>query len=164
MNKYIIGMILVIALAIPSVSAYDSSSPYTVTLDWDVPSDTTFSVALAGAEPDITFTCTAATEDLVEPDSQSASGSTPIAVIDNDGNVAMDFSCNLTAAKPSWAVLIVNDVNTHIGGDTFDTTAVEFGDNIAIAGSSDMYLWSNVTSAALGNTAKTIQINGYSHV
>lgn len=157
-------MIVMIAMLFPTASAYDASNPYTVTLQWDVPTDTTFGVNLAGAEITIDFTCPDATEDLIEPDSQSASGSTPIATVDNDGNVAMDFSCNLTATKPSWAVLIVNDANTHIGGNTFDTAAVEFADNIAISGSTDMYIWTNITSAALGNTQRTIQINGYQHV
>jgi len=158
----LLGM-FVIAFAMCSVmvSAYDADTPYTVTMQWIVPSDTSFTVSLAGAETTIDFDDNVVDKDskYVQPDSQDNSTSTPIAEITNTGNQNLDFSCNLTATKPSWAVLMVNNATDLATATTFDTTAVTIQDNVAAAATVDMYLWTNLTNADAGTTSRTFQIN-----
>lgn len=144
-------------------SALDDSNPFTCVLQWDIPNDTTFTITFAGGEVDVGFTHSGMTENLVEPDSQDASAETPIIVVTNAGNLALDFSCNLTAAKPSWATLLVGSSNLSASAVTFDTTKVEFLDNIAAAASGDMYIWTNITLGTAGNTQRTLHINTSAH-
>ncbi|MBD3252888.1 hypothetical protein GF386_04100 [Candidatus Pacearchaeota archaeon] len=163
MNKIIsIGMLLVLTmLALSPVMAYDESTPYTVTLKWIVPADTTFTVTLCGAESSIDFddNINSNTETAVQPDCQDNSTSTPILNITNAGNVDLNFTCNLTASKPAWATLYVNNVTDFSGASTFDTTAVVFADEIKSGNSTEVYLWTDISSAAEGTTTRTYQIN-----
>lgn len=158
--KAILAALIAVSL-IGVVAAYDASNPFTCNMNWAIPTDTTFSIAFAGGETSVDFTCTAQTENEVEPDSQDDGASTPIIVVTNDGNIALNFSCNLTAAKPAWATITVSETNTIASGSTFDTTAVEFSDNVAASGTANMYIWTNVSSAAAGNTQRVLQINSY---
>jgi len=144
------------------VSAYDASTPYTVTMKWIVTVDTTFAVDLCGSETTIDFNDNlgaSTTKTLVEPDCQNISTTTPMAVITNNGNVNMDFSNNLTASKPAWAVLSVASTATCYG-DAFDTTAVVIDEDVIPAGEVNVYYCTNVSSADTGTTQRTLQING----
>jgi len=152
-------IIAIMMITLTPAYAYDSSNPYTCTIAWSIPSDTSFSASFAGAETQVDFTHSTATENLVEPDSQVASSSIPILKFINDGNVAQNFSCNLTTAKPSWATILVNDVNSNSTADTFDTTAVTFNTSVAAGDQTSMYLWTNISAATLGSTERTLQVN-----
>lgn len=163
-NKPQLSIVLLVLVAIftPGAMAADADNPYTVTMNFIIPSDTAFSVALAGAESTIDFNPATKNSKDVEPDSQDATNSTPIAVITNDGNVNLNFSVNLTASKPSWGEVFADDTNLSASATTFDTTALTDSgwNNTAPAGTTNVYLWANFTSAIGGTTARTFQING----
>lgn len=147
--------------SIPSAMAADADSPYTVTMSFIVPSDTSFSVVLAGAETTIDFNPGTKDSKEVEPDSQDDGGSTPIAVVTNDGNLDLNFSVNLTAERPTWVQIYVSDTNTFASATEFNATATyDAGWNdTAPAGTIDIYLWGNFTDATGGTTDRTFQIN-----
>jgi hypothetical protein len=163
-TKLSISMVLLVVLAMftPGALAADADDPYTVTMNFIIPSDTAFSVALAGAE--ITIDFNPATKDTkeVEPDSQDDANSTAIAVITNDGNVNLNFSINLTAAKPSWVTVHGSDTNTFASSTAFDTDELTDSgwNDTAPAGTTDVYLWANFTDAVGGTTERTFQVNG----
>lgn len=162
MNKRIIffGMLIMTIMFIaPFAMAYDASTPYTVTMTWSYPEDTAFSVTLAGTESAIIFNITTSVESYLQPRSQVANLSIPIINISNDGNVAQNFSANLTAAKPAWAILMISSLNDSVGVDTFDTTGVTFATDIAVSGGTAIFLWTNVSSPDSGETSRTFQIN-----
>lgn len=157
---YVIGAVMMFLLAMAGI-AYDASTPYTVTLQWIVPSDTTFSIALCGAESSIDFdeNLDAATDTEVQPDCQNATDSTPILVITNDGNQNLNFTNNLTTNKPTWAVLKVSNTSTYANALEFNTSAVRVGDDVVPAGTVDIYLWTDLTDALAGTTQRTYQID-----
>ena len=121
--------------------------------------DTSFSISFAGAEASIDFDDNVISKTVTnaEADSQNATASTPIIVINNDGTVYIDVSCNLTATKPAWATLKVS--NTPSVGDAteFDTIATTFATRIAPATSKNMYLWTTTVNADSGSTGRTLQ-------
>lgn len=153
--------VMAMGMLFPMVSAYDASNAYTCTIQWEVPSDSTFSIAFAGAESSVDFddNLTSGTQLGVQPDSQNNETSTPIITISNDGNVVLNFTCNLTAAKPAWATLKVNNETTYADATTFDEAAVTVNATVAIGQDTDMYIWTDVSSAAGGNIQRTLQIN-----
>ena len=159
-NKIVVGLIIAVALC-GVASAFDANTPWTGTVQWVVPSDTTFSITWASGETQVDFddNLTSQTQSGVQPDGQNNATSTPIITIDNDGNQALNFTCNLTAAKPTWAVIKTNNETSYSGATTFDTSAVTVNASVAIAQSTDMYLWTDVTSAVQGSTSRTLQIN-----
>lgn len=158
----VFSMLLVsgIVLSAPAM-AYDSGTPYTVTMQFVVASDTSFTVALAGSETTIHFNPATKSSTQVEPGSQNAAGTTAMAVITNTGNVNQNYSINLTTAKPSWVVLKASSANSYGGASTFDTAALRLSgwNNTAPAGTASVYLWADFTDATAGTTTKTFQIN-----
>lgn len=148
-------------LGMSLISAYDTATPYTVTMKWIVPSDTSFTIALCGSETSIDFdgNLTDNSASRVEPDCQSEGASTPIMTITNAGNQDLDFTCNLTASKPAFAVLKVNNASTYSSAVAFDTTATIIEGKVAPAGESEVYLWTDLTSATAGTTQRTYQVN-----
>src|SRR3990170_774493 len=98
-NKAIMLLTVMLIAFSTAASAYDASTPYTVTINYIVPSDTSFTVTLAGAEVSIDFNPATKDSTLVQPDSQNSSSNTPIATITNTGNVLQDFTTNLTSAQ-----------------------------------------------------------------
>lgn len=160
MKKILLGVLLGLLTLIVPVMAYDSGTPYTVTLKWIVPTDTTFSISLAGAESTIDFDdgLTSDSINWAQPDSQDNSTSTPIINITNDGNVPQNFSCNLTASIPTWAVLAVSNNASSADTTGFDTTGVLVSSNVSSGDSTSLYLWTNITNADVGTTERTFQI------
>lgn len=161
-TNLLIGMFLVLSLfSTVSVMAYDVDDPYTVTLQWIVPSDTSFSVALCGAESSVDFdtNLTAVTKNEVQPDCQNAGAGTPMMTITNDGNLDLNFTTALTAAKPSWAVLKVNELSVYGSATTFDTTQVLINGSVGASESTDVYFWTDLTNAPAGTTSRTLQVN-----
>jgi hypothetical protein len=140
------------------VLAYDATTPYTVTMKWIIPTDTSFLVVLAGAETTIDFNPATKDSTNVEPDSQSAIGSVPIINLYNSGNVNVTFKNNATL--PSWAKLMVNNASSTTDYKEFNNT--EFGtiqENVPPSTNVSIYLWTNVTSAAAGTTTRSYSIN-----
>lgn len=163
-NKTIFGLFFLasILLSFGFVSAYSSSSPYTVTMKWIVPQDTSFTVTLAGAETSIDFDTNIvnSSSKLVQPDSQNSVGSVPIAVVVNTGNLNLNFKVSLNATKPSWATLMADSDNNVAGSYVVtDTTEVVFATGIASGSNSSLYLWTNLTNAVAGTTERTFKIN-----
>jgi len=160
-KKIIMGALIAAILYAGMASAYDANTPWTGLVRWVVPSDTTFSITFAGSEDSVDFddNLTAQTQSGVQPDSQNNATSTPIIVISNDGNQALNFTCNLTATKPDWAVIKVNNETSYTGATTFDTDAVTVNASVAVGDDTDMYLWTDVTSATQGTTTRSLQIN-----
>jgi len=155
-------LMVLITMSVMPAGALDADTPYTVTMNLIIPSDSTFTVALAGSETTIDFNPTTKDSTEVEPDSQVASGdTTPIAVITNAGNVNLNFSVNLTAAKPSWVVLKAHSDGTYASATTYDTTAIELTawKDITPTSTADVYLWADFTSALGGTTQRTFQVN-----
>mgnify|MGYP000394958716 CR=1 FL=1 len=164
MNKKIngligIGIVLGMAMSLASTAiAYDADNPWTGTVLWSIPSDTSFTVTFAGTETQVNFTASSATENLIEPSGQDASGNTPIITIENTGNTNLNFSCNLTSAKPSWATIKVSNQSDHTTATEFDTTLVLINESVPAGSSTPMYLWTNITNAPAGDTTRTLQI------
>jgi len=142
-----------------SGTTYDSSNPFSTIVLWSIPSDTTFTVTLAGGETEVVFTATSTTQNLIEPNSQDASSNQPIITITNDGNVNLNFTINLTSAKPSWAVIKVSNQSDHTTATEFDTERVVINSSVPPSGSTPMYLWTNITSATSDET-RTFKIWG----
>ena len=152
-----LGMFLILGLS--SVYAYDSDTPYTVTMNFIVGADTSFTVSLAGAETTIDFNPADLNSKEVEPDSQNAGGSTPMLTITNTGNTAQNFTAGLQTAKPSWVAISYNTANTVNWSKTVTDSFATVDTGVASAGTVDVYYWANFTSADAGTTARTYQIN-----
>ena len=164
-QKTLAGMLmLVMAMSIVSVTALDADTPYTVQLDIIVPSDTSFSVSLAGAESQIDFDdeMTGSNNAWVEPDSQDNTTATPIIEITNLGNIALNYTLNVTEL-PAWAILKA-DVNADMSttvtvNDTTDPETSRVATNQAADATTNVYLWVNTTDADAGTNTETFQIN-----
>ena len=132
-------MALSLFLTLPFALGYDASSPYTVTLNWIVPYDTTFTVALAGAETTIDFN--PANKSSLEVEADSQSDGTPIITVTNAGNVNANYSALITADKPTWVTL--KGYNSYVygsAGEVGNVTAVTIEDEVAPAGTSESSL------------------------
>lgn len=161
-RELIVGLLVSALLlgGIGSVVASDASSPYSNYVEWTIASDTTFTVSVAAGQTRCVFAPASKTETLVNATGQSSG--TPIFTVTNAGNVNLDFKCNLTTAKPAWAVILVNDSFSG-SRQTFDTTLQTFNTSVAMGDSSPLYLWTNVTNAVEGDGGdathnRTIQI------
>ncbi len=159
-SKILVGM-LIIALLTGTGAAYDASTPYTVAMNFIVPTDSSFTVTLAGSETTVDFNPANKNSQLVEPDSQVAGSSTPIATINNAGNVAQTFSTNLTAAQYSWATVQVSNFSNYATPITLSATAqTPTGWSSIVAGANVVaYMRANFTNAPGGTNSKTLQIN-----
>lgn len=154
---FLVSLLAIVGMT--GVYAYDADNPYTVTMNFIVGADTSFTVDLAGAETTIDFNPSTLSSKEVEPDSQSATGSTPILTITNTGNTNLDFKHGLTTAKPSWVAISWNTANSVNWGQTLTDTFTTVDTSVASSGTVDVYLWANFTSADAGTTARTYQIN-----
>ena len=164
-RKAIVGLLVMAVLVsgVGLVTAYDASAPYPNYVEWEVSSDTAFTVSVAAGETKCVFQPASKTETYVEPSGQSSG--VPIFTVTNAGNVNLDLKCNLTSAKPSWAVIMVNDEYVNSTADEFgaDTSLQTFNSTVGTGEVSPMYLWTNVTDAPAGTGVdathnRTIQI------
>ena len=155
----VISAIVVVSGIVSTAIAYDANNPWTGTVLWSIPSDTSFTVTFAGSQTQVNFTASSATQSLIEPDGQDAANNTPIITIENTGNTNLLFFCNLTASKPSWATIKVSNQSDHTTATEFNTTEVAIvSDYISPGQSTPMYLWSNITNATPGDTTRTLRI------
>ena len=150
---------LMLMFGIAGVYAYNSDTPYTVTINYIVGEDTSFTVSLASPETTIDFNPTTLSSKEVEPDSQNASTSTPMATITNTGNVNLDFTRGLNTTNPAWVVLSMNVANTVDWTQTITDSFTSGDTSIASASTSEWYFWANFTAADSGTTARLLQIN-----
>ena len=164
-RKVIVGLLVMAVLVsgVGLVTAYDASAPYSNFVEWEVSSDTAFTVLVGGAQTKCVFQPASKTETLVQPVGQS--DGTPMFTVTNAGNCNLDLKCNLTSAKPSWATILVNDAYDSGAADEFgvDTSLQTFNQTVGTGETSPMYLWSNVTDAPVGTGVdathnRTIQI------
>ena len=152
-------VMLVGLLMVSGVFALDAGTPYTLTIQWIIPSDTTFTVDLAGAESTIDFNPATKTETDVEPDSQDYGASTPIVTITNTGNTALNFTHNVSAV-PAYAVLWAYSNNTDTNVAVSEGASVnQVGGDVGISEVVQIYMWTNVTDATAGTTSETYQIS-----
>lgn len=161
MRKLYLSLILM-SLALTSFAfAYDSTTPYDVTMKWIIPSDTTFTVDLCGAETTIDFNDNVVDKDskLVEPDCQNANLGTAIATITNTGNVNLNFTTELTTAKPDWAILLIGSTNVSGTASEVSNSAVFLAGDIATSGTASVFAWTNLTNAVAGTTERTFRIS-----
>ena len=163
MNKKIVVAMLIgmITLgAISNVAAYDVSTPWSGTVKWTIPSDTTFTVTFSGAVLSIDFNASAQNETMIEPFGQDDGASTPVVVIDNSGNLDMDFNFSIPSGIPNWVTMLnMSNSNTHAGSSAVNKTGVNIETSVAAESSTQLYLWSNITEAPSGVTEKTAYIN-----
>lgn len=152
-----VGLFLVASIA--SVYAADASTPYSVTMNFVVGEDTTFSVALAGAETSIDFNPADANSKEVEPDSQNAAGTTPMVNITNDGNVALNFTHQLNQTKPSHVEVSWSLTNSVDWSQTVTTTYSVINSSVPAGESEVVYYWANFTAAPQGTTQRLYYIN-----
>ena len=131
---------------------YDASNPYSCSVLWYVPQDTSFGVYFAGSETQLNFTANNRTASLIEPNGQNATTDTPVITIKNEGTGALDFSCNLTT-KPSWAVFKVNNISDYGTAKELGTEGVIINTSVPVGGTTDIYLWLNITNATTGQTS-----------
>lgn len=153
----VVGLFLVTCIA--SVYGFDASSPYTVTMNFVVGADTSFTVGLAAAESTIDFNPVDANAKEVEPDSQNASTSTPMVTITNTGNVNLNFTHELNTTKPSWVNISWSTDNTVDWTQFLDDTYSEVNTSVPSSETETIYFWSNFTSAVEGTTQRLYQIN-----
>ena len=159
-NK-IFGVVISMMLLSGTASAYDAATPATYTINYIIPSDTSFTVTLVGGETSMDFN--PATKDTanVEPDGQNAGTSTPWAVITNTGNLNQSFGVNTTAAQPSWVVVTLSNANTYANPITLSNVVqIPTGwTNIVALGTASIYAKATFTAAVSGTTARTLRIN-----
>jgi len=104
---------------------------------------------MAAGASTVIFAPASKTENNTEPTGQS--DGTPIMTVTNIGNTALNMSCNLTEAKPAWAIIKVSDEYNNYTADTFDIVRQEFNSSVAIGDQTKMYMWTNVSEAVAGD-------------
>jgi len=159
-NKILTLMLgLLLIGGISGVYAYDASTPYTASMKFIVGSDTSFTVQLAGAETTIDFNPVTANSKNVQPDSQNASTTTPIAVITNTGNINLNFTQKVNATMPTFVNVSYNTAATVDWTKLITSAYSTISTSISPASSSNLYMWANFTDATLGTAERTYQIN-----
>ena len=164
--KPLLATILLVLMSISTAVGYDAETPFQVQVNYIVPSDTSFTVTLAGAETTIDFNPATKDSANVEPDSQVAASSIPIATITNTGNLNQNFSVNLTAEQPAWVVVSVSNYNDYATPITLSAVAQTPTGWTAIAADATCYAYmkGTFTDAVAGTTSKTLQVNSAASV
>jgi hypothetical protein len=156
--SFVIASLLLSVFASAFVLGYDASNPYTVTLNWIVPSDTTFTVALAGAETTIDFNPTNKSSLQVQADSQA--DVTPIITVTNQGNVPANYSAEVTGILPSWVTLKGKNSYNYATADTLsNSTTTSIKTDVASGNTAEYWLWSDFTDAPQGTEVSSFQIS-----
>ncbi len=143
------------------VFGYDANNPASYTVQYIIASDTSFGVSLCGSETQMNFNPATRNSKLVEPNCQAISSNQPWANITNQGNLAENFSTNLTALNPNWVDLYVASSPSMTGQVTVINTELSpTGWNNVVSGNSvELYARANFTNALGGTTSNTIKIN-----
>lgn len=154
-------LVIAMLLSIGTAVGYDASTPYQVTVNYIVPQDSTFTVTLAGAESTVDFNPANKNSQDVEPDSQNAGASTPIATINNAGNAAQTFGVNLTAAQYAWVAVELSNFSNYATPITISNTVQTPTGWSSVAAGADIvaYMRADFTNAPGGTNAKTLRVN-----
>jgi len=153
-----IALIVAIVMSgLGTTMAYDADNPWTGTVLWSIPADTSFTVTFAGSQTQVNFTASSATETFLEPDGQDATNNTPILTIENTGNTALDFYINLTSSPPTWAELRGDATPNASNALLIGTSG--FAIEVNPGNSTPLYLWTNITNATAGDTTRTLMIS-----
>ena len=160
-GKELLGLIgMFIMLSIPIAMALDADTPYTVTMIWAVPTDTTFSVVICSTATNIVFNASSITETGIEPDCQVASSSIAILNITNDGNTNINMTGFLTTAAPAFVTdLNVSTKNDWSDAQSFNNSPVVLNGTLAAGDSVPLYMKSSILNADVGDTDRLFQIN-----
>lgn len=161
-TKVLVGLLIgMIAMgAIGNVVAYDADTPWSGTVKWTIPGDTSFSVHFSGVVASIDFNATGQNDTMMEPVGQDDGGSEPVVMINNTGNVDLTFNFSIPEGRPSWVTMLnMSNSNTHLGSSEVNKTGVNIETSVAQSTSTQLYLWSNITEAPQGVTEKTAYIN-----
>jgi len=161
-NKVIVLFISILLMATPVLATSgNANTPVQYTVNYILGIDTAFTVTPAGAETSMDFNPAATSSQNVEPDSQVKATNTPWAVITNNGNVAQNFSVNLTAAQSSYASVNISNSSVFTQQVLLSATAqIPTGwSNVASSGTANLYAIANFTNLPGGTTSKTLQIN-----
>lgn len=153
----VLGIMLLMVSMFGIASAYDEDNPYTVTINYIVGDDTSFTAELAGAESTIDFNPTNSSSKYVEPDSQDDGGSTPILTLTKTGNVNLDFTQALNETNDASIVLMVDTDNAYAGATVLTDSFVALDSGVST--STDVYMWANFTETASGTIQRTYQVN-----
>lgn len=166
-NKMMMLSLITSVLIVTAIPAFgdpklgDASNSVTYTVQYIIPSDTSFMVTLCGAETQMNFNPTNKNSKLVEPSCQSKMSNQPWANIANVGNVNENFSANLTGSNPSWVELSIG--NSSSMSDNVIVTDSELSpqgwDNVAPGNTVQLYAQANFTDATSGTTSKQMSIN-----
>lgn len=149
---------VLVATAMP-VFGYDANNPASYTVQYIVASDTSFGVSLCGSETQMNFNPATKNSKLVEPNCQASNQ--PWANITNQGNLAENFSTNLTQLNPAWVDLYVGSSSSMADKVTVINTEVSptGWNNVGPSSSVELYARANFTNAQGGTTSRTIKIN-----
>lgn len=152
-------MSVLIATTIP-VLGYDANTPAIYTVNYVIPSDTTFTVTLCGSQTSMNFNPTNGSSKLVEPVCQSRATNTPWANITNSGNTNLNFSTNLTAANPSWVVLNIGSNSSMADQIVVSNSALSPAGWINVVPGNIVRLYgvANFTNGPKGTTPVTLNI------
>ena len=163
MNKIMMLLIITsvsIANIMPALG-YDANNPASYTVQYIIPSDTSFTVTLVDAETQMNFNPTNGSSKLVQPNNQSIVSNKPWANITNTGNLNLNFSTNLTASNPSWVVLYIGSSTSM--ADKIPATNSENSpagwNNVGLGNTVQLYAQADFTNAPSGTTSRTIKIN-----
>jgi len=157
-SAVVISVMVVVSGIASTAIAYDANNPWTGTVKWSIPSDTSFTVTFAGSQTQVNFTASAKTQSLIEPDGQDAANNTPIITLENTGNLNLTFTCNLTSAKPTWATIKVGNYKDPGYATEFNTDLVVVTTDVLPGTSAPMFLWSDITNAPAGDTTRELMI------
>lgn len=139
----------------------DTNNAVEYTVQYIIPSDTSFSVDLCGAETQMNFNPATISSKLVEPNCQSITSNMPWANITNSGNLNENYSTNLTTLNPAWVELYVGSGSSMSDQETVINTALSptGWNNVAPGNTVQLYARANFTNAPGGTTPRTIKIN-----
>lgn len=150
---------VLIATTIP-VFGYDQNNPASYTVQYIIPSDTSFSITLCGSETQMNFNPANGSSKLVEAACQSKDINKPWANITNTGNLNLNFTANLTTTNPNWVVLNIGSISSMSDQVTVTNVATSPAGwlNVAPGSSVQLYSLASFTNAPQGTVSTTIKI------
>ena len=167
LNKILRNLMMLITLTSVSIATtipafgFDANSPATYTVQYIIPSDTSFTVSLCGSETQMNFNPATKSSTLVEPDCQQIVSNNPWANMTNGGNINLNFSVNLTTPNPSWVELHIGSSPSMADQVTVGATQLYPTGWLDVSPGSDVQLYAraNFTNAGAGTTSNTIKIS-----
>jgi hypothetical protein len=163
MKRNILGIIVCMLLITTGVAmALDATAPYSVQMQWYIPSTTTFTVELGGSAADIVFNSTETTKVGVQPRGQDNDTNVPMVTILNNGNVALNFTHNVSGGGAIAGVTLkfsnatkYNDAITLTIGAA---TAVKINESVAPNAKAVVYFWTDFAAYTPANNTRIYQI------